>query len=185
MAKEKDILLKHNYDGIHEYDNPLPGWWLILFILTVVWGILYLMYYQVIGAGMTPVQEYQAEMKEAGKTVKAASLVFSKEELSPNTDAKLLAAGKKVFTEKCSACHGSMGEGGIGPNLTDDYWIHGGTMENILTTISNGVPEKGMLSWKTLLKKEEILDVAYYIYSLHGTNPPNMKKPQGELFQRN
>lgn len=185
MAKEKDKLFEHNYDGIHEYNNPLPGWWLILFILTIAWAILYFMYYHIIGAGMTTAQEYQAEMKEAGKTVKAASLVFSPDELTPKSDAQLLSTGKKVFTEKCVACHGASGEGGIGPNLTDDYWIHGGTFENILTTISNGVPEKGMLTWKNLLKKDEILDVASYIYTLYGTNPPNAKKPQGELFKRN
>jgi cytochrome c oxidase cbb3-type subunit III len=96
------------------------------------------------------------------------------------SDAKVLAEGKEIFTGKCVACHGALGEGGVGPNLTDEYWLHGGTINDIFKTIKNGVPEKGMISWKATLKPNEIQSVSNYIASLAGTTPPNGKAPQGD-----
>ena len=96
------------------------------------------------------------------------------------TDAASLGEGKAIYTKNCASCHGNEGQGGIGPNFTDDYWLHGAGMNNVVHTINNGVPAKGMISWKPILKEDEILKVASYILSLHGTNPPNPKKPQGD-----
>jgi mono/diheme cytochrome c family protein len=104
-------------------------------------------------------------------------------EYQPVTDEAALAAGKNIFTINCSTCHGQAGEGGIGPNMTDNYWLHGGGINNIIATIEKGVPAKGMIPWRGVLKPEQILQVASYLLTLQGTNPPNAKAPQGELYE--
>jgi cbb3-type cytochrome c oxidase subunit III len=101
-------------------------------------------------------------------------------EIAALTDAASLEAGAAIFQKNCASCHGKEGQGGIGPNMTDDYWLRGAGMSNIVHTIKVGVPAKGMISWQPVLKEQEILEVASYILTLHGTNPPNPKKPQGE-----
>ncbi|MFA6571655.1 MAG: cbb3-type cytochrome c oxidase N-terminal domain-containing protein [Bacteroidota bacterium] len=188
MAKPTDELLDHSFDGIQEYNNPMPLWWIYLFILTIIWSFIYIFYYEISSIGDNSAQEYAKEMKIAEEKQLASigglstNMSFSQADLNPITETSGLDAGKAVFIKNCVACHGKFGEGGVGPNLTDDYWIHGGKFENIATTIMNGVPEKGMITWKTVLKKAEILQVASYILTLRGTNPPNAKAAQGQLF---
>ena len=276
--KEKDVLLDHDYDGIQELDNDLPPWWLWLFYLSIIWSILYMLHYHVLGTGDSSSVEYMKEMdpnwetsaqtagfsvgyrsplsgqgedltpfvriqmalakeKEAaillaeqkasgegsvtmqdigfeeiilaamdiaepedlnklqtafpeiwdkyqkkGSTTETAAPVEKEVEIEIEslTDAASLASGEAIFFTNCATCHGKLGEGGIGPNFTDDYFIHGPTMGNTVTTIINGVPAKGMISWRGILNEEQILEVASYILTLKGTNPPNAKAPQGD-----
>jgi cytochrome c oxidase cbb3-type subunit III len=186
MSKVSDQILDHNYDGILEYDNPLPPWWVTLFIITIIWGVLYIFYYHITEVGDSSTKDYALEVERAtklsntpgggsGVNINKADMIFMNDEANLNK-------GKEVFTKNCTACHGQNGEGGVGPNLTDNYWIHGGSFENIVTTIMNGVPEKGMLTWKNILKKEDILQVASYVKSIKGTKPSNPKAPQGTEF---
>lgn len=188
MAKAEDKILDHNYDGILEYDNPLPGWWVYLFIITVIWGVLYMFYYHVAGMGPGQEKEYLAEFKQTGAEAEALAAKMKQMWANVNfvavTEPAQIDEGKAIFTKNCVSCHGNAGEGGIGPNLTDNYWIHGGGIENVMKTIINGVPEKGMISWKPLLKPEEVQKVSSYLLTLQGTNPPNGKAPQGEIWQQ-
>lgn len=184
IAKEETVMLDHNYDGIRELDNHLPPWWLGLLYGTIVFAVVYLLNYHVWHWSPTQEQEYTLAMEEGKKEVEAyqAKLGESIDEKSVKllTDAKTLDNGKVIFTEKCVACHGAAGEGGVGPNLTDDYWLHGGTINDVFGVIKNGVPEKGMISWKATLKPGQIQEVSNYIMTLKGTNPANAKAPQGE-----
>lgn len=188
MVQHKDEKFGHNYDGIEEYNNPLPRWWVYLFIATIIWAILYMFYYHFTAIGDSPEEKYAKEMKKY-ELLNLAKAGTSNEEstakasLNVMTDKADLEAGKSIFVKNCTACHGQNGEGSIGPNLTDDYWIHGNTYKDIVTTITNGVPEKGMITWKNVLQDKEILQVASFVYSLHGTNPSNPKAPQGTLYK--
>ncbi len=174
--------LDHNYDGIEELDNPLPLWWVRLFYITAIFGVLYCLYYWV-GPGLSLMDSYKKETATAnapGSSEKATA-VLSEEKLK---DPHVIAAGKAIFDSKCSSCHGPQGGGLIGPNLTDDYWIHGkGTPADVLKVISDGVPDKGMLTWKTQLKEEELHQVTAYVLSLKGTSPANPKAPQGDKVE--
>lgn len=160
---ERDQILGHEdeADGIQEYDNPLPDWWLGLFWLTIIWSVAYLVHYHFIAERSPQVALAQelAEAQErwptpdlAGAT--EASLVFT---------AEAVAEGEGIFQTYCTACHGANLMGGIGPNLLDDEWIHGGSPENIVNTITNGVPDKGMVSWGPVLGPEQINRVAAYV----------------------
>ncbi len=185
VEKEADVLLDHDYDGIKELDNALPPWWKYGFYITIVVAFVYIGYYHVFGSGKNPFQEYTAEMDKA-KIEKEAYEATNKDKIDennvPKADAAGLEAAKKIFGEKCWACHGKLGEGGAGPNLTDDYWIHKGSLNDVFKSIKNGYPDKGMQSWATVYSPKEISYLANYVKSLHGTNPPNGKAPQGELF---
>jgi cytochrome c oxidase cbb3-type subunit 3 len=188
MAKVEDRILDHNYDGIQEYDNPLPRWWVYLFILTVIWGVVYFLFFHVAFLGQNQQQEYLAEFKQTGNQ---AELIAQKMkqmwaniayiELKEPND---IESGKAIFQKNCISCHGANGEGGIGPNLTDKFWIHGGGIQNVMTIIINGVPEKGMITWKPLLKPEEVQKVASFVLTLQGTNPANGKVPQGDEWKQ-
>jgi len=185
--REQDIDLGHEYDGIRELDNVLPPWWLWLFYGTIIWAAVYLWYYHVSDRGINQEQEYIAAMNfgEAEKTKFLASQADAVDEktvtlLTAEAD---LAEGKEIYTANCLVCHGANGEGTVGPNFTDKYWIHGGSINNLFTTIKYGVPEKGMISWKSQLRPAAMQKVASYILSLQGTNPPNQKAPQGDLFE--
>jgi len=277
MAKtnEKDVLLDHNYDGIQELDNDLPPWWLWMFYISIIWSVLYMIHYHVIGTGDLSAVEYEKEMNpqwvetesgsefsigykspfyktgeeltpllriqialaqekeaallaaqnmdaasainvedigfndiilaamrvagpveleklqntfpeiyavhQAGSSgTSAATAVEQVETIEPLTDAASLAAGEAVFITNCATCHGKLGEGGIGPNMTDDYFIHGPSMNERIKVINTGVPAKGMISWRGILSEEQIKQVASYITTLRGTNPPNAKAPQGD-----
>ena len=261
MAKKRpqDELLDHNFDGIQEYDNQLPGWWKNLFTVTIAFGVLYLLHFHVLGTGDTQEVEYLKEMDpnyseqlvEAGGGIFAtyqSPYLANEENLTPRVRAELkkisdvsfeqqmyramakadeqqlakleqsfpeiykqylaggpkpaaaagasamepsitepltgasaLAGGKQIFDTQCFTCHGKAGEGGIGPNMTDDYWIHGGSMPEIIHTIRKGVPAKGMISWERTLTPDQIDQVASYIQvKLVGTSPANPKAPEGK-----
>ncbi len=188
--KEADILLDHNYDGIRELDNHLPPWWKWLFYITIIWGVVYLIGHHFTGWFPLQEEEYATEMEEANaiKMARQSADVeaggFDESTLVYTEDADMIAAGSKSFARNCIACHGSAGEGNtIGPNLTDDYWLHGGGIKDIYTTIKKGVPDKGMISWESQLSPTEIRDMATYIMSLRGSNPPSAKEPQGKLYE--
>jgi cytochrome c oxidase cbb3-type subunit 3 len=151
-----------------------------------VFAFIYFFLFQVYDIGKNPTQEYAAELQAAGfaKTERLKTAAASVDEASvvQLADATSLAAGKAIFISKCVACHGNNGEGNVGPNLTDDYWIHGGTVNEMFKTVKYGVPAKGMVPWQGILKPEEMQDAVSYIMTLHGTNPANAKAPQGVLY---
>jgi cytochrome c oxidase cbb3-type subunit 3 len=186
IESEQEIVLDHNYDGIRELDNKLPPWWTSLFYITIVFAVVYFVYYEVFD-GPTQIDEYETEVAIADKEI-AEFKKNNKDLIDAGTVELLtepsdLAAGKAVFTANCVACHKDDGGGGIGPNLTDDYWILGGGIKNVFHTISEGGRAgKGMIPWKTDLKPSEIAQVASYVLSLHGTKPAEPKAPEGEIW---
>lgn len=186
IEKEQEIILDHNYDGIRELDNVLPPWWVYMFYATIVFAVVYLVRYHIFD-GVNQDEEYEiavaearAEIEEYKKTAKDLIDVNTVELLTGKQD---IAAGKTVFEANCIACHKVDGGGGIGPNLTDDYWILGGGIKNVFNTISEGGRDgKGMVAWKTDLRPSEMAQVASYVLSLHGTNPADAKDPEGDLW---
>ncbi len=187
IEKEETILLDHNYDGIQELDNHLPPWWKWLFYFTIGFGVVYLIVYHVLGLMPLQTAEYEEEIAAAEQQrqeylASQPSAVIDESTVAMVDDAASLADGKQVYDNNCAACHRADGGGGIGPNLTDNYWLHGGSIESIFTTIKVGVPENGMISWEPLLSPSQMQNVASYIMTLVGTNPPDAKEPQGELY---
>ena len=187
VEREETIMLDHDYDGIRELDNHLPPWWKWLFYLTIVFGVVYMISYHLIGSRPLQDAEYQAEMAAAAEAQMARLASLPEDNIDEtnvifvdNPDA--ISKGKQVFINNCSQCHKELGEGGIGPNLTDDYWLHGGDIKSIFTSIKKGIPEKGMISWEPLLSPTQMQNVSSYIMTLRGSNPPNAKAPQGTLF---
>ena len=186
IEQEGEIILDHDYDGIKELDNNLPPWWVYLFYATIVFGVVYLARYHVFDADHTSV-EYDKEVAQAEidiaeykknnpDLVDAASVVLLTEESD-------LAAGLAIFTEKCAVCHKADGGGGIGPNLTDENWILGGGIKNVFNTISEGGRDgKGMVSWKSELKGNEIAQVASYLLGFQGTTPAAPKAAEGDVW---
>ena len=129
----------------------------------------------------------QADVEQAEDEVKAY-LAQQADQVDENTvvmleDENELALGASIFINKCAVCHGNEGQGGVGPNMTDNYFIHGGTINDVFKTIKYGVPEKGMISWKSQLRSSDMQRVASYILTLVGTTPANPKAPEGELYQ--
>ena len=186
LEKEADHLLDHDYDGIRELDNSLPPWWKYGFYLSVVFSIVYFLRYHVWKTGPDPEQEYNTEMAIAARQIeeyrkKAGDLVDEK--TVTMADAKGIAEGQKIYATACFACHGANGEGTVGPNLTDAYWLHGGSINDVFKTIKYGVPDKGMQAWQKTYSPSQIKDIASYIKTLAGSNPPNGKAPQGEPFE--
>lgn len=171
------LLLDHEYDGIQELDNKLPRWWVWLFNLSIVFAVLYFGYYHVLGKGLLMVGQYEQEMRIGDQIKARAVLEFenSMASLQPETAPQVLAEGKATFDQLCAPCHRADGGGLVGPNLTDDYWIHGSQFADNLKIIWEGVPSKGMVSWKGVLKPGTIHAVGSYIYTLRGTQPPNPK----------
>jgi len=177
----KDELMGHDYDGITEFDNDLPPWWKYGFYLTIGFAFAYVGYYHMFHAGELQTAEYETEMQQA-------ALLVSADAADPNqltTYAALtapadLSAGKSIYTTNCASCHGASAEGKVGPNLTDEYWLHGGEVNHVYKTIKFGVTSKGMVAWKGKLSGKQILQVSSYIKSLQGSNPANAKEPQGE-----
>lgn len=186
IEKEGEIILDHNYDGIRELDNVLPPWWVYLFYATIVFGVVYLIRFHVIG-DYDQKLEYEQEVA-AAKIAIAEYKKTAKDLVDVNTveflsDASDLSAGEKIFNTNCVACHMADGGGGIGPNLTDSYWILGGGIKNVFNTISEGGRDgKGMIAWKQSLKPAEMAQVASYILTLGGTTPANPKAPEGEIW---
>lgn len=182
--QEDKLIENHEYDGIHELDNPLPGWWLATFYITIVFAVVYYIYYQ-LGSGPTLDEELQASLQ----TIKTqqAEVEQSQPQTSEETllamvnNQAALDAGKNEFVAKCVACHGAAGQGLIGPNLTDEYWIHGdGSISAILQVANEGVLDKGMPPWKGVISPDLLEKVSVYVYTLQGTNPDGAKAPQGE-----
>lgn len=174
------LLLDHEADGIRELDNNLPRWWVWLFYLTIAFSVVYLLWYHVFRAGDLQAAEYLKEM-ERGDKIKSAALARFEQSLTsmePLQDPAALAKGQQTFKTLCAPCHREDGGGLVGPNLTDDYWIHGAAFADNLKVIWNGVPEKGMVSWKGVLQPQDIHAVASYLHTLRGTKPPNPKPPE-------
>lgn len=182
MGFEKQFA--HDIDGITELDNPTPPWFMFLFYSTVGFGLIYMVYYHILGDGNIQLGEYRKEvvMAEAQyeEYVKKTAGLINESNVTALNDEKTIALGKELFDANCVACHGSLGEGKVGPNLTDEYWIHGGQVKDIFKLITEGVPEKGMIAWKKQMNPLQIQQLTSYIVTLQGTNPPNPKEPQGE-----
>jgi len=188
VAQEAELDTGHEYDGIRELNNRLPPWWLYGFYVSIVFAAIYLWRYHVshsapsskeefetsVAKGEAEVQEY---LKKQGDNVDENTVTLL-------TDAEDLAAGKAIFTNpaNCVPCHRADAGGVVGPNLTDDYWIYGGNIRDLFKTIKYGT-NKGMRSWKDDLSAKQIAQVASYVKSLHGSNPPNPKEHQGELYK--
>lgn len=174
---EAPLLHGHEADGIQELDNLLPRWWVWLFYLTIIFSAAYMGYYHVLKAGDLQVAEYKKEAQRGEKIKNEALAKFESNiaALAPEQDKAVLIKGQQIYGQMCAPCHRPDGGGLVGPNLTDDYWIHGSNYVDTIKTIVNGVPEKGMLTWRGILKPNEIQAVASYIYSLRGTKPPNPK----------
>lgn len=184
IERERDILLDHNYDGIRELDNSLPPWWKYSFYISIVWAACYLFYFY-IGGGPSSLDEYNAEVQQAKIDVDAynkKNALNVDESNVQYADAAGITDGQDIYKTNCAACHGNAGEGNVGPNLTDDYWIHGGTANELFKTVKYGWPAKGMKSWETDLSAVQIKNVISYIHSIRGTNPANAKAPQGDLL---
>ena len=185
IEHEDEILLEDDFDGIKELDNKIPPWFNLLFLITIIFAAGYMLNFYVFKTGKLQYQEYDEEMQEAA--IQKAELIKSGAFINENTVTRLtdelsLSAGENIFKSNCVPCHGPEAGGVIGPNLTDDYWIHGGGIKNIFHTISYGVPAKGMISWQMQLNSKQIQEVASYVMSLHGTHPSNPKPPQGEKY---
>lgn len=186
VEKEADVMLDHDYDGIHELDNSLPPWWVWLFYITIFFAVVHMVYYVFTDMGPGSREKYEMIMAQAEEDV--AEYLATKADLVDESNVVALVdegdleKGKTIFLSYCAACHGQLGEGGVGPNMTDNYYIHGGTIQDVFKTIKYGVPEKGMISWKSQLNSKQMQQVGSYIMTLVGTNPPNQKEPQGELF---
>lgn len=180
--KETDRLLDHSYDGIQEYDNPMPRWWVITFWATIIFSVLYLLNVPGIGNGAGRIADYDADVAKA-------NALRAQLEPAGGPSADMLAGlegspaaiadGRQAFAMYCAACHRADGGGQIGPNLTDDAWIHGGTLMDIHASINDGVLAKGMPAWGKVLKPEQVNALTVYVKSLAGTNPPNPKAPEG------
>ncbi|MFA8341735.1 MAG: cbb3-type cytochrome c oxidase N-terminal domain-containing protein [Rhodothermaceae bacterium] len=185
LDREEDIMLDHDYDGIKELDNIVPPWFNFLFYGSAIFGVIYLLNFHVIDDTWSSANEYATEMEAARiqREVLVKSGVFINENsVELLTDAATLNAGKEIYVKNCVSCHGQNGEGLVGPNMTDEYWVHGGGIKNVFKTIKYGVTSKGMIAWETQLNPKQMQSVANYILSLQGTNPPNAKAPEGEKW---
>ncbi|MBI4659339.1 MAG: c-type cytochrome [Verrucomicrobia bacterium] len=179
---KEPLLLDHEADGIKELDNLLPRWWVWLFYATIIFSVFYLLHYHVFKFGDLQITEYEKEWKK-GEAIKAAAVAQFESTmgaLQPSQDAAGLDQGREIFGKMCAPCHRPDGGGLVGPNLCDDYWIHGSNYVDSVKTILTGVPDKGMLTWRGVLKPNEIQCVASFIYTLRGTKPLNPKPPENQ-----
>jgi cytochrome c oxidase cbb3-type subunit 3 len=183
ISEEKDMMLEHDFDGITELDNPTPVWFNAMFYGSILFAVVYLLNYHVFNWSPLQDEEYAIEMKEAeiskGAFLAKAGNLIDETSVKVDSDPGVLAAGKAVYMQNCIACHATDGGGTVGPNLTDEYWIHGGTVNNIFKTLKYGVPEKGMIAWEKILTAKQTSDLSNYILSLQGTKPANPKEAQG------
>jgi cytochrome c oxidase cbb3-type subunit 3 len=185
VEREQEIMFEHSYDGIRELDSKIPPWFSWLFILTILFAGYYMIDYHIIGSGQVMFEEYNAEVEAASLEREAlikSGAFINEETVTLLTDASGLEAGKNIFQTNCIACHATDGGGLVGPNLTDDYWIHGGGIKNVFKVIKYGVVEKGMIAWQTQLNPNQMQEVSSYVLSLHGTTPVAPKQPEGEIW---
>lgn len=187
LEKEEAVMLDHDYDGIKELDNHLPPWWKWLFYATIIISVIYMIVYHVVDYLPLMEEEYALEMKEA--EAKRASLEASGavETIDVNNpvmsdDPAVIASGQSIFNTNCASCHALDGGGGIGPNLTDNYWLHGGSFKDIFTVVNNGVDGTSMIAWKNVFSPVQVRDVASYVATLVGTTPASPKDQEGELY---
>lgn len=185
VSDEARIELDHEYDGIRELDNDLPPWWKWGFVLTVVISVLYIGYYH-FGEGPSQKQEYEIAVKEA-EAAKSANLAKAGAQVDENTvtlitDAAVLEDAKALYNNTCAACHRPDGGGSVGPNLTDDFWLHGGSVQDVFKSIKYGWRDKGMPPWGGNLSPKQIANLTSYVKSMHGTKPAGAKEPQGEKY---
>jgi cytochrome c oxidase cbb3-type subunit 3 len=186
ITEENAIMTDHEYDGIRELDNSLPPWWKYGFYLTIVWAFGYMLYYH-ISSGPSSAQEYKSQMTQAASDLaayrKMAKNLVDESNVTVLKEGIDLQAGSSIFTQYCAVCHAADGGGIVGPNLTDNYWIHGNDIKNIFTTIKYGVQGKGMKSWQQELSPVMMAQVASYITTLEGTTPVSPKTPEGKLVE--
>lgn len=183
LDDERDLLMDHEYDGIQELDNNMPPWWLYGFYVTIVFAVGYLLYYDVLGWGLSQEEEYQREIAMAAERFgiqEVEARDFSQAVLL--TDAASLARGREVFTAStnlCATCHGQNAQGLVGPDLTNDYWKHGCDLQSIMVSISDGFPNRGMPAYGSTVRigDDDLLALASYIVSLRGSNPAGAKAP--------
>ncbi|MDT8887269.1 cbb3-type cytochrome c oxidase N-terminal domain-containing protein [Aquirufa regiilacus] len=184
LEQEGELLMEHTYDGIAELDNPTPPWFMYLFYSTIIFGLIYGAYYHVYQDGNIQEGEYKTEVAAAEKAREAYMKQFAnsvnEDNVTVSTAAKDLTEGSQIYSTNCVACHGDKGQGGVGPNLTDKFWIHGGGIKDLFKTITHGIPEKGMIAWEKTLNPLQVQKVASFILTLQGSNPPGAKEPQGE-----
>jgi cytochrome c oxidase cbb3-type subunit III len=182
---ENTPMIDHDFDGIHELDNRIPPWFTTLFSVTVIFGVVYMLDYHVFGTSKLSAEEYKEELAVADlhrRIIMATEGTIDENQLTAFADPAILQRAGDEFKKYCSSCHGVNGQGVVGPNLTDDYWIHGGGIRNVYTTIKQGVPAKGMISWQLVFTPKQIQEIASYVLSLRGTTPPGAKKAEGDLF---
>lgn len=186
VETQDEIAFDHAFDGIRELDNKLPPWWVGMFYVTIIIGVSFFMYDVVLDMNGSSGDRYEQEMAMAEESKKArlAALGSQIDESSVKqlTDENALAAGQAEFVAKCAACHLADGGGSVGPNLTDKYWLHGGSVQDVFKTIKYGVPAKGMIAWESQLTPTQMQNIASFILSLQGTTPATPKDPQGELY---
>lgn len=188
LDKEGDILLDHSYDGIRELDNHLPPWWKWLFYLCIVFAVVYMIFYHVTDTLPLSIQEYENEValsQEQARKLQAANPVAAIDESNVTvvTDALAIAEGKQTFLNNCASCHRKDGGGDIGPNLTDEYWLHGGDIASIFKVVRHGVQATNMIAWEGFISPEKMQNVSSYILTIQGTNPENAKKPEGVIYK--
>lgn len=189
VEEEKSILLDHDYDGIRELDNHLPPWWLYLFYGTTVFAIIYMLNYHVFEWSDLPAKEYEVEMAMAAKEVEAYNKLHAANIDETNVELSEkgadLSKGAEIWKANCATCHGQNGEGGAGPNMTDEYWLYGGDVKDIFKTVKFGSPNNpAMVAWEGTLKPQQMQQVASFILKkLQGTNPEGAKGPEGEKYE--
>ena len=187
IEEEEEIDLHHEYDGIRELDNNLPPWWLYGFYATIIFAVIYLVRYHVTETAPLQLEEYEMEMAAAAASkeeyLKTTANLVDETNVELVSEAPRIANGKAIFSKSCAVCHAQDGGGGVGPNLTDEYWIHGGSVKDVFGTIKYGVPSKGMISWKDQLSPKDIQDVASFIIEMQGTTPADPKEAQGDLYK--
>jgi len=186
VEEEATVMLDHDYDGIRELDNNLPPWWKYMFYGTIIFAFVYLIRYHVTGSGALQLEEYETEMLAASEA-KAEALESGGEQITEDNitllvDLDAITTGANIYKGNCATCHGALAEGIVGPNLTDEYWIHGGGISNIFKSIKYGIPAKGMIAWQGQFNPVQMQQIASYIISIQGSNPPNPKDPQGEIW---
>ena len=176
---QKNVETDHEYDGIKEFDNPMPRWWLLTFYGAIVFAVFYWGYYHTSGAGMSQMEAYAATMEEAEAQMAAQMEAISEEDLMAlASNQEMVAKGSEIFTANCVACHAQGGVGLVGPNLTDGYWIHGSGAREVFGVVSEGILAKGMPAWKPVLGPSNVQAVTAYVLSLKDTNVPG-KAPEG------